>query len=200
MALALAACQAGVSKAIDIVAVEEHWEIQLGAPDEESITPQVCMVTSPTGSLDDLFFAFTLNHHTAPDWSPGGTQVQVWSGEDLVDSVSGPETGTLNQNNETVSWVQRTELTGGKLVFQVLNGNSTSWGNFGDPGELKIVLDTELANLNAYRPAISIQQSGVSFGGNRVRSLVLQKLRWIDSLGNAYELTAPIDVDADLDP
>ena len=41
---------------------------------------------------------------------------------------------------------------------------------------------------------------GVSFAGFRVRSLTLTKLRWFDSDGNVYELNAPIDVDADLDP
>jgi hypothetical protein len=30
--------------------------------------------------------------------------------------------------------------------------------------------------------------------------LTLTKLRWTDSNGQVYELNAPIDVDADLDP
>jgi hypothetical protein len=29
---------------------------------------------------------------------------------------------------------------------------------------------------------------------------VLTKIRWFDADGNAYELNAPIDIDADLDP
>jgi hypothetical protein len=33
-----------------------------------------------------------------------------------------------------------------------------------------------------------------------VKHLTLTKLRWYDAQGNAYELNAPIDVDADLDP
>jgi hypothetical protein len=49
-------------------------------------------------------------------------------------------------------------------------------------------------------PAIAIAESGVNFAGNRVRSLTLTKLRWTDSNGQVYELNAPIDVDADLDP
>jgi hypothetical protein len=40
----------------------------------------------------------------------------------------------------------------------------------------------------------------IHFAGNRVRSLILRKLRWTDSEGETYELNAPIDVDADLDP
>jgi hypothetical protein len=85
-------------------------------------------------------------------------------------------------------------------VFEVSDGHSDSWGSFGDEGRLRLTMETTLENLNDYRPATSLQESGVSFAGNRVRSLTLTKLRWIDSDGNVYELTAPIDVDADLDP
>ena len=46
----------------------------------------------------------------------------------------------------------------------------------------------------------AIEESGVNFAGNRVRSLTLTKLRWTDSNDQVYELNAPIDVGADLDP
>jgi hypothetical protein len=99
-----------------------------------------------------------------------------------------------------VRWVQRTELHGGALTFEVLTGESTSWGSFGDTGNLKLTIASSLTSLNGYRPAISLTESGVSFAGNRVRSLTLTKIRWFDAEGNAYELNAPIDIDADLDP
>jgi hypothetical protein len=196
----IAMCFGTSAKALEIVAIEEYWELNLGEPDGGSSSPQVSMVMSPIGSLDGQYFAFTLNYHTAPEWSPGGTQVQVWNGEELADYHTGSQQSALSQNNETVRWVERTELVDGKLVFEVVSGESDSWGDFAAPGELKFVLDTDLTNLNGYRPAVSLEQSGVGYGGNRVRSLTLQKLRWIDAQGNAYELHAPIDVDADLDP
>lgn len=65
---------------------------------------------------------------------------------------------------------------------------------------MRVVAPTSVVNLNTYRPQISLTQSGVSFAGNRVHSLTLTKLRWIDSEGEEYEMEAPIDVDADLDP
>jgi hypothetical protein len=198
--LGVAALMAASASAIEIVAIEESWELKLGEPDAASSSPQVSMVMSPTGNLDGKFFAFTLNCHTAPDWAAGGTQVQLWDGEGLVDSHVGSNQGTLNTTNETVSWVQRTSLVDGQLVFEVVNGHSESWGDFGSEGELRVAVDSDLVNLNDYRPAISLEQSGVAFAGNRVKSLILQKLRWIDSEGHAYELNAPIDVDADLDP
>jgi hypothetical protein len=182
------------------VAIEEHWELSVGEPDAASSAPQVCMVTSPTGHLDGHFFLFTLNHHSVPGWVPGGHQVQLWNGEELVDAKVGPTEATLSQTDDVIRWVQRTDLQDGQLVFEIRNGTSQSWGTFGGQGHLKLAVDTDQENLNGYRPAISIEQSGVSFAGNRVRSLTLQKLRWFDSNGNVYELNAPIDVDADLDP
>jgi hypothetical protein len=184
----------------NIVAIEEHWELSVGEPDAASSAPQVCMVTSPTGNLDGHFFLFTLNHHSIPNWVPGGHQVQLWNGEELVDAKVGPIESTLSQTDDVIRWVQRTDLQDGQLKFEITNGTSQSWGEFGGQGYLKITVDTDLENLNGYRPAISIEQSGVSFAGNRVRSLTLQKLRWFDANGNVYELNAPIDVDADLDP
>jgi hypothetical protein len=198
-ALAVVASWCGPTFAIDIVAIEEHWEVEVGEPDPESSGPQVCMVMSPTGSLDGDYFVFTLNLQSDPEYVPGGLQVQQWCGDNILDSRAS-KSGTLHHDNEVVRWVQRTELHGGVITFEVLAGASESWGDFGDTGALKFTIASSLTTLNGYRPAISLTESGVSFAGNRVRSLVLTKIRWFDAEGNAYELNAPIDIDADLDP
>jgi hypothetical protein len=199
-ACALVAWWSAPTYAVDIVAIEEHWELEIGAPDGDSSGPQVCMVMSPTGDLNSDYFVFTLNHHSYPDYIAGGMQVQLWNAEDIVEGKIGPSEGTLHHNDETVRWVQRTEIENGTLHFEILSGESESWGDFGNTGHLQFSLETHLTSLNGYRPAVSLTESGVSFGGNRVRSLVLKKIRWFDSAGQAYELEAPIDVDADLDP
>jgi hypothetical protein len=54
--------------------------------------------------------------------------------------------------------------------------------------------------LNDYRPAVSLEESGITFAGNRVSSLVLTKLVWRTSDGVTSQLVAPIDIDADIDP
>lgn len=199
-ALAAAGCFSSASLAIEIVAVEEYWELSLGEPDAATSSPQVCMVMGAYQSLDEGYFVFTLNHHSYPEWAAGGLQVQRWSADEVAAFKSAPDEGTLHHANEKVSWVQRLSLSNGLLSFEVTGGTSQSWGSFGEEGELRLVNETSLQNLNRYRPAVSLGESGVAFAGNRVKSLVLTKLRWIDSEGNAYELTAPIDVDADLDP
>jgi hypothetical protein len=198
--LTLVAWMSATGYALDIYSIEEHWELYIGEPDAASSSPQVSMVTSPVGHLDNEYFVFTLNHRSHPHWAAGGMQVQLWDGEEVIDYRTENLDAPLSISDETVRWVQRTELVDGKLVFEVVAGESESWGEFGDHHKLRISVDSSLANLNEYRPAISLEQSGVSFAGNRVRSLILRKLRWTDSAGQTYELDAPIDVDADLDP
>ncbi|HYO23768.1 MAG TPA: hypothetical protein VEQ85_02360, partial [Lacipirellulaceae bacterium] len=146
------------------------------------------------------YFVFTINHRSHPEYAPGGMQVQQWCGEQLLDSRTAATDEQLHHNDEVLQWVQRTEVHGGALTFEIRGGVSSSWGNFGNDGRLKLTIATNLTTLNGYRPGTPIEESGVSFAGNRVRSLVLTKLRWWDSEGRVYEMNAPIDIDADLDP
>lgn len=185
--------------AIEIVAIEEYWELNVGEPDAQRSAPQITMVTSPVGSLDGVYFLFALNHQSHPEYAPGGMQVQLWNGGELVASHTNQEEEPLHHANEVVRWVQKTELKGGNLSFEINSGESDSWGSFGGES-LKFSFGSELTNLNGYLPAVAIEESGVNFAGNRVRSLTLTKLRWTDSNDQVYELNAPIDVDADLDP
>lgn len=185
--------------AIEVVAIEEFWELNVGEPDAQRSAPQVTMVTSPVGSLDGIYFLFALNHQSHPEYAPGGMQVQLWNGGELVASHSSQEDQPLHHGDELVRWVQRTELKDGQLTFKIHSGESDSWGSFGG-GSLKFSFPSDLSNLNGYLPAVAIEESGVNFAGNRVRSLTLTKLRWTDSNDQVYELNAPIDVDADLDP
>jgi hypothetical protein len=198
--LAIVAWLSSTGYAIDIVAIEEHWELNVGEPDAASSSPQVSMVTSPTGHLYGDYFVFTLNHRSHPHWAAGGLQVQLWDDDEVVDYRSEEIETPLTISDESIAWVQRLRIADGQLVFEVTSGESASWGEFGADDKLRLAVHTPLTTLNNYRPAISLEQSGVSFAGNRVKSLILRKLRWTDSAGQHYELNAPIDVDADLDP
>ena len=186
-------------QAIEIVKVEEFWELQVGEPDDNLSAPQVTMTMSPTASLDGRYFVFTLNHRTSPTYDPGGVQVQSWDGNFLGWTRSGTHNGTLHHDEEVIRWTQKLYFYGDDLVFKVSDGESESWGNFGGY-PLRIQVPTSLTNLNDYRPGLSIEESGVGYAGNRVRSLILTKLVWTTSTGEVYELMAPIDVDTDLDP
>ena len=92
------------------------------------------------------------------------------------------------------------EIKNDQVQFEIKDGSSKSWGGFGGLGHLRLTVDTGQTNLNSYRPQNSITQSGIGYAGNRVVSLVLQRITWIASDGQRYDLHAPIDIDSDLDP
>lgn len=183
---------------LQIVEIEEHWELAIGEPDAPMSAPQATMVMSPNGNVAGQYFLVTINHRNVPGYSPGGVQVQLWEGEEPVvaESFDAP---TLDRADDTIHWVQRLRAEDGTLSFQVVDGSSSAWGGFGGES-LSLSTPTSLANLNGYRPAISIGESQVGYAGNRVQHLTLTKLVWRTDDGESHELQAPIDIDADLDP
>ena len=183
-----------------ILQVEEHWELRVGEPDSQRSAPQATMIMSPHDDLEGAFFLFTLNHRSLPTYAPGGMQVQLWDGDSAVETADGAANTAMDQTNDLVRWVQRLTISAGTLSFEVVEGSSSSWGEFGHDGNLRITTPSSLDGLNAYRPAISLTESQVGYAGNRVQSLTLTKLVWYTDDGEVHHLEAPIDIDADLDP
>jgi hypothetical protein len=182
----------------DVVHVEEHWELRLSQPDPDRSAPQTTMVMSPLGDLAGVHFLFILNHVTVPGFEAGGMQVQHWDGTNLVQENVSTEIGALDHEEEVVRWKQRLTLVDGNLVFQVVDGESETWGDFGG-SDLTVSVSTALTRLNAYRPSVSHNESQVSFAENRVVSLVLTKLVWIDDDGEVHVQNAPIPIDTSLE-
>jgi hypothetical protein len=181
-----------------VILVEEHWTLEIGEPDPDVSAPQTTMVMSPTNSLNGVHFLFTLNHVAAPDYEPGGMQVQSWDGEEFLQESVAQQTGSLQGANETVHWVQRISLNDGTLTFQVRDGESETWSSFGGD-DLTLHTPTSLNSLNGYKPAVSLSESQVNYAENRVVSLTLTKLVWMTENGQVYEQNAPISVDTSLE-
>jgi hypothetical protein len=199
-AIATMAAQTAWAQSPRILSIEEHWSLTVGEPAPDRSSPQASMVMSPSGNLDGQYFLFTLNHHTVPQYEPGGMQVQLWDGDAVVDEQVGTAEGPLSIPNEEIRWVERLELDGTSLKFEVLDGSSQTWGSFGGTGILNLTAPTTLTDLNGYRPAVSLTESEVGYAGNRVVSLTLDKLVWRTEDGQIHELNAPIDIDTDIDP
>jgi hypothetical protein len=181
-----------------VVHIEEHWELQVAQPDADVSAPQTTMVMSPTGDLADVHFLFILNHVNAPGFEAGGLQAQYWDGDNLVQDAVASEIGALDNSGEVIRWVQTLTLADGNLNFSVSNGNSETWGQFGD-GDLSFSVPTSLTKLNSYVPGLSLGESQVSYAENRVTSLVLTKLVWIKDDGQVFEQNAPVPIDISLD-
>jgi hypothetical protein len=155
----------------------------VATPDSNSDSPQITCIISPMGNVASVYTAFDLNHQSLPSYSPGGLQLQVWNGDVAVSQRKFPNDSVLTHAGETICWTQSLEIVEGSLVMEIIDGSSTTWGSFGGQGYLRATVNTTLADLNAYNPAVSIANSGVSYAANRVQSLVLKSVQLTTSTG-----------------
>ena len=165
-----------------VVRVEEDWELVVGEPDANSTAPQATCVLSPGGNLEGFYASVEFNHRTQPEFSPGGVHLQTWQGETPLATHASEAQASLGLSGETVRWTQSMRLEDGTLRFKV-EGDSATWDDFGDDGELKAYVSTSLDNLNGYSPDVSVANSGVSFASNRVQRLVLKEVRYYSANG-----------------
>ena len=174
-----------------IVRVEEDWEMVVSEPDPDTDGPQVTCVISPVGDTNWLNAHFELNVRTVPYFRPGGLQLQLWYGESPVSHTHYPNTAIMSTAGETVRWTQAMALNGGVLSFEIVNGESTTWGPFGGQGYLQSSITTGLSDLSGYSPSVSVANSGIGYAGNRVASLVLKRVRLINADGQVSEDDTP---------
>lgn len=176
LAAALAARADGDGPAID--RVEEDWQLVVDQPDVEAVGPQITTVMSPVADGSSPFVAFDLNYSEYPSFQAGGMQLQVWSGTRLLD-VSSEGSAQFGTPGETVTWTQRLSLADGTIAYQILDGQSTTWGQFGQgEGNLGVSFATSLADLSQYNPATSAASSGATWQSNHVTSLTLLCVRY----------------------
>jgi hypothetical protein len=184
-AIALSAMPAlSASPAQNIMAVDEHWELVIGTPSPNADAPQITCVISPNDSVDFIHAAFIVNHHDTPEFTAGGLQLQIWDGESMMASQRAPNEAVLSHPGEKITWTQRMRIHEGNLIFEVVDGTSTTWGNFGG---IQLSMATDLQKLNQYDPQVSVEHSGISYAANRVQSLTLKGIRVLMSDGSYVE-------------
>lgn len=157
--------------------VEEDWELVIAAPDIEAVGPQITTTLSPVADNARGFVATNLNYRDSP-FRAGGLQVQAWVDGTQRGASDADHTEQLANDEETVAWTQVMWTGGGRINFGIINGNSTTWGRFGEGCNLNIGLDCDAANLDAYSPAYSVANSGVGWQADRVRSMSLVRVRY----------------------
>lgn len=184
--LSIAAAIPATASDIQVVTIEEDWELTILDPDPDSASPQIACVLAPLGHVDGLHAVFEINHRTQPDFTSGGMQLQLWNGESLNAYGNYPNPSLLNSPSETIRWTQRMHLEGGQLIMEITNGASTTWGSFGGQGYLRHAVPTDLSNLNSYLPSVVVAKSGISYAANRVGHLVLKEIRLVTSNGDTH--------------
>lgn len=166
-----------------VIEVQEDWRIVIGTPNEREYAPQIVTIMSPTDHLRDLHAIFELNHSTLPEALPGGLQLQLWRRDFAIQYRSFPRFHVLASPDETIEFTSSMSVDDGSITFEIRNGNSKTWGQFGSRGHLKQRQQTNLTELRDYRPETSIQNSFVGFASHRVRKMVLHEVRYYSAEG-----------------
>jgi hypothetical protein len=163
----------------NITRVEEDWQITVGTPDPDLNAPQVTMVMSPYSSAIGHHAVFEINSQTQPNYSAGGMQLQRWFGqENFADVVSPGNPAVMQTPNEVVTFTMSMQVQGSTLTFGVSNGNSQTWGSFGNGQSMVLSVAFDGSNLNQYDPSTSLSNSYVGFGSNRVQQVVRTAVRY----------------------
>lgn len=183
------------SSGSDVFRVEEDWQLIVGTPTTADNAPQVTCTISPL-DMGTAYCAFDLNYRTQPDYLAGGMQVHTWDPTDPIEYSNSVHTQIMATTGETVTWTQTMTWQNNAITFQVVNGQSQTWGTFGGngvgQGRLILSLNTSLANLDGYSPDVSLNNSGVSYASNQVVSLTLMAVRYYDVNGKLInQITTP---------
>ncbi len=171
------------------VRVEEDWYVKIGTPDPDSDSPQISTVIAPSWTLSGRYMVFDMNCATQPGFVSGGVQLQLWQDDAIIQSRSNANWDSLHLVNEEIRYTSAMSIVDGKLVFEIINGTSESWGAFGT-GELKVEVDTWRDHLNWYSPEFTAYNSRVGFASHRVRRFTLERVRYFSANG----LTSTNDV------
>ncbi|MBX6314915.1 MAG: hypothetical protein IRY99_18660 [Isosphaeraceae bacterium] len=157
--------------------VEEDWELTIAEPDVAGAGPQITTTMSPAGDNAICFVAFNLNYRDSP-FQAGGLQTQAWAGRSTPEDSKSQGVAQCSTSGETISWTQVLALSGGQVTYDIKNGDSTTWGQFGQGGNLKVAFAAPLTSLAAYSPDVSVAKSGVGWQSNRVTSMTLVRIRY----------------------
>ena len=178
-----------------VLRVEEDWRLVLGDPEPLLDSPQFSTWMSPTGSLDSEHFCVDFNHAQRPDFSSGGFQTKALVGDSIMEDSLSENGDNLSQYGETVTWTQMMAIHSGRLYFAVKDGNSTSWGTFGGASTVVKFQQTPVSDLGGYSPEKSASWAGVGFGGNRVESLQLLRVRYYLDNGSIVQQELNLNIE-----
>lgn len=159
--------------------VEEDWELVIASPDVDGVGPQVTTSMSPSGDSSSPLVAFDLNYREYPSFQAGGMQIQVWDGQDVI-ATSSQGSDLFGTAGETVTWTQRMSIDqGGTVTYHIFNGQSTTWGQFGQGnGLLDVSFATSLSSLSGYSPTRSASKSAATWQSNHVTRMTLLQVRY----------------------
>jgi len=166
-----------------VVRVEEDWVMVLNDPNNDVDSPQYHTVMSPYDDFEENFAQVLWNYRETPEYRRGGVQMQGYYGESLTASRS-LEFAQLNTYAETIRWTQGLETDGSTLTFEVKDGSSATWGSFGH--DMRLSYAANLPSLSGYSTDFSVENSGPTYGSNRVDRMTISEVRYYGASGLLY--------------
>jgi hypothetical protein len=189
------------------VRVEEDWSLVVNQTNDLVASPQVSTQMSHH-LYPGRFFNFHLNSRDVPSFQLGGLQLQVWNGTNNLAYVNSSNTSIMSTPDELVTWTQYIRRDSGNFLYfgigtsqlGVPGSSSTTWGDFSG---VETIVPGGVSGLGLweYTPVYSQQHSGVTYGANRVQSLVLTQVRkYFDDSSVETDYTPRIIYSQTLDP
>ena len=169
-----------------VIRVEEDWSFLVNQPDSSKASPQVStqMTRAPYSSR---FCNLHINSCDLPAFRQGGAQLQSWQGS-TNQTASSIQSAIMNSANELVTWTQYLRNNNGSLMFGISAASSTTWGDFSGQ---EIAVSGHSTYLDDYSSNYSVNNSGVTYGANRVTSMVLTGVRIYYSDGSVRTDSTP---------
>jgi hypothetical protein len=174
---ALASMQLTAQTTTNYDRVEEDWEIVVNEPASNTNAPQLINTISPTWHNQGQYAIFEVNHITQPVYEQGGWQLQRWYGDIYRTARTSTPAAVLSTPGETITYTLALSVTSGVLKYELLNGQSQSWGAFGGPNE-NLSVASLYSNLNGYSTSLSVNNAKVGFASHRVARFALKEVRW----------------------
>jgi hypothetical protein len=162
--------------------VEEDWQVVIASADPVEVGPQITTCMSPVADGSTPWVALDMNYRDVQTFQPGGLQLNVYSSGNVLDSST--QGSQLCQTaNETIAWTQRMSISGGNVTYTVVNGQSTTWGQFGNGQGLNPVSfpASSATSMASYSPDVSVAKSGAGWQSNRVATMTLLRVRYYRS-------------------
>ena len=168
--------------------IQEDWKLVVANGSPINDGPQIMTYMSPVSDSSNPYAWFMLNVRDVPNpFAGGGMMIQVWNYSDnlLTSSISTGSTAKLNTANETITWTQRmvSNKSTGQITYDIINGNSTTWSNFGSSQGLSSVTFSGPTDLSKYSPQVSASKSRVGWMAGNVTSMTLVAVRQYDNGG-----------------
>lgn len=110
--------------------VEEDWRLVISDPDPARDGPQITTCMFPDDGDLKSFAAFNLNDQASPRFAAGGVEIQFCD-DGVVASSTSQGSARCETANEPIAWTQRMCLVEGVMTDSIEEGDSTTWGKFG---------------------------------------------------------------------